>query len=369
MLIGGFQEIDIESVLKESPDISSDIKLRFDKKNIYKNKKYFNTGRTASIFLYKYCNDFKEGDTILLPDYLCLTLITALEEAKMKYEFYKINRNLEIDLDDLKNKINPRIKGIYITHFFGVPVREKVSNYLKDNRKKQSIRIIEDITQTHYSEEECMGFGDYIICSLRKWMPVTDGGLLAAEENIKFDNVKVEDGYNEASYYQLLITCFRQYFNKNPQKNSFDYNRLEKNANKKRYEELKMRSMTSISKKIMLNLDENSLIRKRKENYSFLYENLKHNRNIVILSKEIDKNSKNVPFGFVILVENRDDFYNYLIKHNIIGEIQWNLPVKYYIPGEDALYLSKHNLMIHCDQRYGLDEMKYVVKIINDFFK
>lgn len=56
-------------------------------------------------------------------------------------------------------------------------------------------------------------------------------------------------------------------------------------------------------------------------------------------------------------------------EHNIIGEIQWILPFDHYLPGEDATYLSNHNLMIHCDQRYNVEDMKYIVDTINNFFK
>jgi len=47
-------------------------------------------------------------------------------------------------------------------------------------------------------------------------------------------------------------------------------------------------------------------------------------------------------------------------RGGIIGEIQWVLPLEYYEPGEEAKCLSAHNLMIHCDQRYTEEDMRYV---------
>ena len=74
-----------------------------------------------------------------------------------------------------------------------------------------------------------------------------------------------------------------------------------------------------------------------------------------------------MPFGLTLLTENRDRLYHYLVQNNIIPEIQWTLPIDYYTPGNDALNLSQHNLMLQCDQRYGIPEMRYVANVIEEY--
>jgi len=368
MLLGGFQHIDLDLLQYETT--KKDLDLRCDTEHVFNRKKYTNTGRTAGIYLFKYCGNFKENDIVLLPDYLCLSIIVTLETAKLKYRFYKIDKDLNIDMDDLKKQITADVKAIYITDFFGFPFKKEIVDELKAIRKEKNIVLIEDITQTLFSRDNsCMGFADYILCSTRKWMPMTDGGLLAVRDGVQYNDVELENGYNEAAYKQLLISLMRDYFNSNTNKSKNYYLELEKESNFDRYADLTVRNMTSISKTIMLNCNIDELIRKRRENYKYLYTHLIDHPHVKVMCKELDQYGNIVPFGFLILTENRDDFYRYLISHNIIGEVQWILPKDYYVPGEDAEYLSNHNLMIHCDQRYGKSEMEYIVKTINDYFK
>ena len=299
-----------------------------------------------------------------------MSIIVTFTDSNLKYRFYRIKEDLSIDIEDLKEQIDDNVKAIYITEFFGFPFEKQIIDELKKIQVEKNVILIEDITQTLFSrDKDCMGFADYILCSTRKWMPMTDGGLLAARDGTFFNDIKLESGYNEATYKQLLISLMRDYFESNPNKSNDLYLKLEKEANKDRYTDLTIRNMTTESKTIMMNFNADELIIKRRENYAYLYAYLKNHPHIKVMGKELDLNGDIVPFGFLVLVENRDEFYRYLINHNIIGEIQWVLPIDYYTPGEDAMYLSEHNLMIHCDQRYGESEMEYIIKTINNFFK
>ena len=56
-------------------------------------------------------------------------------------------------------------------------------------------------------------------------------------------------------------------------------------------------------------------------------------------------------------------------REELSGEIQWILPTEYYRPGEAAQYLSDHNLMLSCDQRYGKEQMQYVIDTIKNYFR
>ncbi len=70
--------------------------------------------------------------------------------------------------------------------------------------------IIEDLTQTLYTMEDGrIGFGDYLVASTRKWLPVTDGGLLAVRNGVPLEKKTLEEGYDEAVYRQLLISLAR----------------------------------------------------------------------------------------------------------------------------------------------------------------
>lgn len=367
MLIGGFQNVDLEKVQKTSPN--KWLELPCDLSSQYTRQILTNNGRTATIYLLENCMELEEDDIILLPDYLCLSIIVSIEAPKVKYRFYRVNHDLSIDIEDLISKIDEHVKGIYVIHYFGVPHEQRTVDMLKRIRSEGNIAVIEDITQTLLSKDQTrMGFGDYLVASTRKWLPMTDGGILAAKDGVPCPILPLKDAYNEAAYKQLLISLMRDYYNENPQKDKRGYLILEQEANKARYTDLSVRNMTAFSRNIMFASDLEEISVRRRENYNYLCSRLQGHSDITIKSKPLDKNGNYVPFGLFLLVEKRDLFYDYLVDKGIIGEIQWLLPLDYYTPGEDALFLSKHNLMIHCDQRYDQKEMCYVADIILSFF-
>jgi dTDP-4-amino-4,6-dideoxygalactose transaminase len=328
-----------------------------------------NCGRTATIYLLEHCMKFGEDDVLLLPDYLDLSIIVSLEAPHVKYRFYRIKRDLSIDVEDLRSKLDEHVKGIYLIEYFGVPYEQEVVDELKRIRSERNIPIVEDITQTLLSRDgKRMGFGEYLVCSTRKWMPMTDGGLMAARDDVPFKLAELEDGYDEAAYKELLVSLMRDYYDAHPDLDIKAYSLLEHDANMTRYMDLTVRGMTAFSRNIMFACDVDSMVKQRRANYNYLYERLENHPEIIIGSKQLDEAGNYVPFGLFLLVEDRDAFKNYLLERRIIGGVQWTLPLEYYEPGEDAKYLSAHNLMIPCDQCYTEEDMRYVADSILSFF-
>lgn len=71
--------------------------------NISDKYTYTASGRSALSRLLTYIAN--EASEILLPDWLCESVIEAVEYAKFKYKFYKLNEKLEPDLTDLSAEI------------------------------------------------------------------------------------------------------------------------------------------------------------------------------------------------------------------------------------------------------------------------
>ena len=143
---------------------------------------------------------------------------------------------------------------------------------------------------------------------------------------------------------------------------------LEQKANKARYVDLSPRGMTEYSRNIMFHCDLDAIARIRVENYLRLYDRLSAIPQVRILSKPITAGDGCIPFGLVILVEDRDAFHQAMIRKGILGEIQWILPTQYYTPGEDAQLLSNHNIMLQCDQRYTPADMDEIADTIAAYF-
>ena len=368
MLIGGFYSVD--GGLLCSSAAEEELRLRFDTEGNYRRKLYTNNGRTASVYALLHGKERLRGKKILLPDYLCLSVISAVESAEMPYDFYRVKSNLEIDMEDLEKKIDEQTGLLYVTHYFSLPQPREAVEQIKALAAERGLLIMEDITQALFNaDEDRMGFGDYIVASTRKWFPMTDGGLLAIRNGVEGEDLTLASGYDESVYKELLISNIRAYYAAHPQADKQRYLEYEKAANAGRYKDLTPREMTEASRSILLKTDKEELICRRRENYHVLYQRLREIDGVALLRGDVDEAGLCVPFGLTLLTENRAELYSYLVERNIIPEIQWVLPKEYYVPGRDAEYLSDHNLMLQCDQRYGAEEMNYTADVIEEYFR
>lgn len=379
MFIGGFYSLDIETMLKTQQTVENadeckekyGFRLMCDVENNYNQKIYTNNGRTASVYAFNHCREKMKGKKVLLPDYLCLSVISALKAAEAEYDFYHINKDLTIDIDSMEKAITQDTGMIYFIHYFSVPQPKAVTDKIKVLAKTHSLLIMEDITQALFSrDKERMGFGDYIVGSTRKWYPMTDGGIVAVRNGLDGKSLPLMQPYDESVYKELLISSLRTYYDTHPDAMKQLYLDREAEANAGRYKDLTPREMTDESKYIFFGTDTAGLMARRCENYSYLYDRLKSLPEITIASSEQAGNGEYVPFGFTLLAKDRKDrdrMYGYLVDNGIIPEIQWKLPVEYYTPGKAAMELSERNLMIQCDQRYCIRDMAYVCEKVEEY--
>jgi perosamine synthetase len=124
------------------------------------------------------CWKLREGDEILVPAYNCGTEIDPFVAYGFRVLFYRVDRQANIDLEDLHRRVSRRTRVIYVTHYFGWPQRVAV---LADFCRNNHIYLIEDCALSLFSMpvEHPIGLlGDAAIYSLPKSLPVPDGGAL-----------------------------------------------------------------------------------------------------------------------------------------------------------------------------------------------
>jgi perosamine synthetase len=143
---------------------------------------YTYSGRVA---IRKACELLKigRGDNVLAPSYHCGSEISAIMHSGCQIILYKIKKNTEIDLEDLKSRINQNTKAIYITHYFGFPQSNvlEIKNLCLDN----DLYLIEDCALGLFSSfNGCKlgAFGDVSIFSFGKYFPGIRGGALVVNK-------------------------------------------------------------------------------------------------------------------------------------------------------------------------------------------
>jgi dTDP-4-amino-4,6-dideoxygalactose transaminase len=290
---------------------------------------------------------------ILLPSYLCPTIIESVKKTKTAYSFYKVDRALNIDIDDLKNKLNEDITGVFIVDYFGFGYRTKEIE-LFEKISKRKIILIEDKVQGFFSKHPLIG--DFVFNSFRKFLPA-DGSVILF--NNKLENALPLNMFTNYLYFKTVGQFFR-YLNYNT---VFNFEKLSLRYLKKSeglYNHQQISQISQFSKYIIQRYNFEHIQKERIKNYRFLVENLGH----VALFNKTKKT--NVPLGFPILLNNRDYVRKELMKSAFFCPIHWDFSQtpelrQFY----ESYEISKKILTIPINENVSISILKKMIKIIN----
>ena len=325
---------------------------------------FLSSGRDALFYIIQVLNISKNHE-VLLPSYLCEEVLKPFKN-KTNVVFYELNKNLSINVDDIRSKISKHTKIVLVIHYFGFP--QDISS-LKQIQKDHSFIIIEDVVQAFLSEYDGVPFGqnaDISISSYRKWLPVPDGSLLTFNENVIKNNCPLT--YNPLHTFYifirtmgLLIKYFSVKFNKRFFRNmSFYFFRKSEDL----LELYKKPAKISIITACLLDkFDYATIVAHRRKNFKILLDSLQNVKNMEPLLKDLPAGV--CPLGFPIIVDNRNRLKSQLISSSIYPPIHWKLPND--ISKKDfplSWEISEHILTIPIDQRYTENDMMYILDVI-----
>ena len=166
-IIGGEFDVDLQSLkYSHSGNVCLD--------GLYK----YSSGRSA---LYHILLDVKKRNNIskiLLPDYLCSSVVIATEKAGVEVVFYPLNDKLELEEQQFANLYEEK-SAVLLINYFGLQNLQNQVAYVRSLNKDAV--IIEDDVQGFYEfQKELVGV-DYKFTSLRKTFACPDGGLVKTE--------------------------------------------------------------------------------------------------------------------------------------------------------------------------------------------
>ena len=311
-------------------------------------KLFFNYSRSALYFGIKNLKFLKSTDIknkILIPSYICNTIIQPIKENNLDITFYKINKDLTTDWDDLVSKIDNKLFAVLFVNYFGI--MNDIEKYL-DLKSKYNFYLIEDSSHGFTggdSKYKIGSIGDISILSPRKNLPLSYGGVLKlnCKNFIQKDYLKISKqfaslknylNYNINLYFleQKLILKKNIGFNV---KNNFLNNELEINV---KYQRLDILSTLIIKK---FNWHQNS--KTRIDNYNSWLNFAKKNNLNTPFNEPLKHSSLLTPWCLPILTKNnneRDKIINWTLKNNYLAFSWTTLPNNVTDP--TALYLSNH---------------------------
>tara|TARA_B110000008_G_C16977982_1_gene566920 strand:- start:3266 stop:4384 length:1119 start_codon:yes stop_codon:yes gene_type:complete len=143
------------------------------------NIEFFGSGRKA-LLAGLTALGLKKGDSILVPAYICESAIRPLQAYGFKLIFVDIDNNLSLPINKISKifKSDSSIMALITVHYYGIT---SDINELSALCRKYNVKVVEDASHSFMTQllrDRSNINGDIEIFSMRKNVPVLDGGAL-----------------------------------------------------------------------------------------------------------------------------------------------------------------------------------------------
>ena len=329
--------------------------------NVGKSRIVFSLCREA---MFAIALKYKESKkSVLIPAYTCQTVIDPFIELGWTVHFYNIEKTLRIDLEDLNDKYESILPSMIVVHpFHGMELNEDEIDTLSKIKNKGCI-IVEDITQCIYAESRLDVF-DYIVGSYRKWFKSPDGGFLESHltegievptnENLSFVSKQTDAMYLRGKYFETHDEYLKQISI-----------RLNKSAVAEAQGKISLHKMANASLAFMETENHETDKSIRLSNYAYLHSHIVSQRVTFVCSNLKDVTT--APLYFPIYVDERAKLQKALAQSHVYAPVLWPIKTDAVLINENFKDIYSTILMIPIDQRYDVDDMRRIVKIINDY--
>lgn len=298
---------------------------------------------------------------ILLPSYLCPSIVTTLEHCGLNCEYYQINPDFSIDLDDVTHKIVEN-QALYFINYFGFLHPDEVQKYFV-NLQQKGVFVVEDNAQAGFSDQS---IGNFVFNSMRKFGPFNGGYLI-----VPYDLTPYINKYHGFPNRHLpLIREYREKLANYLYQGSIAYEELDQlyNLGEVYYETDIIVEGDRQEQLQIERLDWEGIKKVRRENYQYLLNSISAIKELSPVFPVLQKNV--MPLGLPVYVSgvSRDWLFDQLGSAGIGLTIHWDELVKDSRLNENTVAVEMANkiLTLVIDQRTSHNQMDYMVQILYD---
>lgn len=297
---------------------------------------------------------------VLIPSYTCDTVITPFLEEEWNCTYYPINKNLSIDVEKTKNIIDSANYTLLVVHpYFGMDLCEQ-EIALISYAKHRGCKIVIDLTQCLFTNQH-IEVADYYVGSYRKWYQVPDGGYLWMKEAFDIEEPSSNDYFVSLQTDSMFLRG--EYFRNNNEHIKQISIRLNKLAVESVDFNIKPHKISTISNKLLSEIDMYQVQSQRFSNFKYLMQNIK-SPNVELLCKDMNRVTT-APLYFIIYTKNRRDIQAKLCNEHIYAPIIWPVYYKEVLIDDTIKEIYNETLAIPIDQRYDETDMARITNIIN----
>lgn len=293
----------------------------------------------------KMLNKWDDGDEIIVQANTYIATILSISQNNLKPVLVDPNPNtLELDLEDIKNAIGPKTRGLMLVHLYGRCLfNEEIEKLCQDN----NLKLFEDNAQAHGCSYNGRKTGSLGTVAAHSFYPgknlgaFGDAGAITTNDKEIADLVRVLGNYGSSKKYVF------DYVGENSRLSEMDAAILD----------VKLKHLD----------DDNTC---RKQIAKMYYEGIK---NPVIKMPAILPDEENVFHIFPIFTENRDELQAYLKENEIGTIIHYPIP-----PHKQVAYKEWNNLCFPVTEKIHAQELslpmsptladeqvQYVIDVIN----
>lgn len=287
-------------------------------------------------------NDIPQAKNALLPSYCCDSMIEPFRRAGIRVDFFDVNYDgdrLSVNLDSC------RCADILLwCNYFGFSAPMPSFDGI----------VIEDITHSLLSSAPSHERSDYLVASVRKWLPVYCGG---------FCSLQVDLAAPPADFVQKKRAAMQlktAYLSDGDESKKETYLSMFKESNAWLAENYSGLGADSETKESVLSADIEKIKAIRRRNARILYSALDGKVDLLFTEEQMD-----CPlFVPIVLKKDRDRVRRALAEKAIYCPIHWPHPSENCVSN-----LYDWELSLVCDQRYTEEDMYRIVSVLSETLK
>ncbi len=333
---------------------------------------YVANGRAALGLAIRYLRLTAKGDSdcVLLPSYLCHSMIQPFQEQGLQIEFYPVTDELSIDPRAVSERVSGATLAVLLMHYFGFgqPV-DLVTRLLEDHPQ---VTIVDDRTHmlgTDLCAGELGTTAAISVYSPRKWGPFPDIGLVVWPRSPALSEPLpqlLDGGYDLGfAFWRLVGVMLRALYSAFPVEtvrriSLRPFRRADDLLNRR----VRVCRASPFSRFLWYHWEWSRACRVRRANYQYLLDHWTATE-IVPLYRQLPVHV--CPLGFPVRTHEREELRRRLIAEEIYPPIHWVRPVDVSAQVfPRAAMLAEEELTLPIDQRYTLQQMDRILNTVSE---
>lgn len=291
-----------------------------------------------------------------MPEYFCYDVIESLKQAGLNLVFY---HDWPDDRDDSKTLENIQRKG----HFRSTDAILRV-NYFgtrswRSTEKFSVAAVVEDHTHDLIGDWAMHSTADWCIASLRKSLPIPEGGMLWSPMGLKLletPETSIENEQIAATRWEAMRLKACYLAGEDVEKFEFRKGYVETEPY---FDSAPICTLDKKSQEYLKSFNVREWYNRKRENWELLKDIKKEGVRVIR-----PEGMGCYPFSLVLLFDSfdeRDRARKELIEHQVYPAVLWNIDV----PTDGKIFkFSRGMLSIHCDGRYTKEDILQLKTII-----